>query len=202
MNSMNPGEVEMKWLTFSLLFAAALVVAPAQADNVVVTGSETLSGVIDGNVIVLDGGFASIFGATVEGNVIVHPGGGLDLTGGTIDGNVQVRGATVVAIGVATINGNVQISESGSGEGIGLFANTILGNVQLDNNDSFSIFVGFLLPSLGNTIFGNVEVTNNNVVVGPFVAFNDIDGNLICSGNSPATTLDNNVVNGNIQCDD
>ncbi|HEX5541854.1 MAG TPA: M14 family zinc carboxypeptidase [Micromonospora sp.] len=105
--------------------------------------------------------FACLAGASVNGPVAVRPGATLVAYGTTIVGPVTANGAAGVFFSNSTFEGPVRIS--GTSDSIAIINNKVVGPVELNNN------------STGNA---------------PFVAGNDVEGPLSCSGNTTPTNLE------------
>jgi hypothetical protein len=188
------------------------------AGNVTVTGDVT----VEPGAQFFAGFSSSIFGGptgiTVGGNILVGNGAlmilgcdpsefcldsGTTNVGETVDGNITATGDLGVIIHVSTIGGN--IVESGGGDqnctGPGWWSdyedNAIGGNLRVSGMN------GCWFGALRNTVGGSLSFTNNSWLINNAsnIVQNQIAGNLLCTGNSPAVqyggaTATPNVVGG------
>jgi len=150
-------------------------------------GATPLSGKITGGVVVNDGDFCFLVGATVSGGLRVNSGGILIACGSTISDGVVSDGAAGLIFGA---------------EEIGCDGDVINGGVRISNTGPAGVFPpGAPSIALENSaINGAVHLTGNQ---GPIaVAFNTIKGGLFCSNN--AFDLDDeghpSVISGAIRC--
>jgi hypothetical protein len=178
----------MKSLAIIALGLAIIFVAipAAHADNnTSCTG--LLQGVINGNVVVPDGATCLLDSTTVSGNVLVGKGASLSVGvfgSVTISGNLKADQCASVSITpvpgpyAVSIGGNVAIrSCTGmSGFDVGQGSLTIGGNFLCQFNSA---------PCFAQrgSIGGNANVSRNSGGTS-IVAGNQIDGNLLCSGNT------------------
>lgn len=197
-----------------------LVAVPTAAagDNNCPTG--TLTGPIDGNVVVLPGASCFISGATINGNVKALENSQLTIIDSTVRGNVEGDKADVVQIldtfapGASLIGGNFEAKE---GNFFARVCGTTLagGNIQVEkfrpdatNVNTYVLiggpsFCGFL--GGGNTLLkGNIKVEENMVAgFGELhVDQNSVAANLQVFRNTGPTTktVQNNTVGESIQC--
>ena len=136
----------------------------------------------------LQGGQATLVQSTVDGSVEVQGGdltiidsvlaGNVDVSGGG-------GGGTLFYMDPSTIQGNLTIDNLpiGSAPSQVCGAN-INGNLQVDGNAA-TVMVGQGGACSGNTVLGNVQIENNTAAM--TVIGNKISGNLQCSGNSSIT---------------
>ncbi|MEM6469427.1 MAG: hypothetical protein AAF802_07635 [Planctomycetota bacterium] len=192
----------MKSVVLVFALSVAIMTPSVNGQNVFVSDQQDITGTVNGNLIILDGGTATVLGATIKGNVIVRPGGILDSAFATVEGNVNARGALTIAVFGDVIEGNLNIRSSGSQDGIGFFSTTVFGNVNIRWNNAQIIAFSFPGLGTGNMILGNVSVVGNTAVNAITIADNEIGGNLICRRNSPLPEVSGNVVIGNTFCDD
>ncbi len=96
---------------------------------------------------------------------------------------MQVKNSGSVSVASNTIEGDVQVKNSGS---VSVAINTIEGNLQIEDN------TGFRVGSLLNTVAGDLQFNKNTSTGGFFLSIvgsNTVDGNLQCSGNTPAASI-------------
>jgi hypothetical protein len=168
----------------------------------------TLTGVINGNVVVVPNRECDLEGATVTGNVLVGTGaflfaGATPSTVTTISGNVIADGCAAVQIiptanATVSVEGNVTIrSCTGGSPGFGSGYAPVGGSVG-----SVTIGGNFIcqfnsLPcfALQGSIGGNANVSNNSgsALNASDIESNVIDGNLLCFGNAGGVTNNGHV---------
>lgn len=223
---------------------ASLMAGAVYAEDVIVTENETLSGTIDGNVIVLETGVATLIDVVVNGDVLSlggevslgqFLGGTVELIRGdvkieaggrlsarpfrnasiTIEGDVKADGAFSASLRNTVVYGDFKVNNSGNNGGgtfgfVGISSSVVGGDVKLEGNFPFTIEIGSSFSaSRGNTILGDVKVADNSTLFDFVIQYNDIDGDLKCSGNEanlsgggdPNPLVANNVVLGDIKCD-
>ncbi len=158
--------------------------------------TRTVSGAA-GTVVVTSGAACVAAGTKVAGSIIVQPGAALYLNGASVGGSVQAQGASEISICGGTLgslsvrgaSGYVLLGGDGDDPAAHCAANTIQGAAVLDGNRG-----GLELG--GNQITGSAQVTNTGGAgpdaedVTSEIEGNQIGGDLICSGNSPAPTDD------------
>jgi len=142
---------------------------------------------VAGNVVVGKGAVLAL-GCTPQSIGPVPPCGNTttkDVVGGSI---LADRPLTMYLDG-DTIGGNV--ISNGGGPGLhGTFLNFPVKDNTIGGNLVIQGWRGGWVGSIRNTVAGNVVFSNNKSVADPDsneVQTNDISGNLVCRGNSPAT---------------
>jgi arabinogalactan endo-1,4-beta-galactosidase len=158
--------------------AVVLVWVPsAAAGSVQCTG--TLTGPIQGNVVVPSGGSCVLLFAAVSGDVSAQAGSSLAINNVTIGGNLTCNGCSSIALLGSTTAGTVLISHATTG--INIDNARIEGDVAVTssrNSGSCCFNVS------RNTIGGNLSFNNNEGL--SQIVFNAIGGNLSCQNNVPA----------------
>jgi hypothetical protein len=176
-------------------------------------GCVTLTGSVNGGLVVPTNEAYCLLGAHVHGPTSVQPGGEITIGNSTLDGGLSSYGATSVWVCGSTVNGSTLIASGGGTVMVGAdgddgsaecAADTLHGGVAILWN-----LAGVELG--GDWITGPVTVVGNEgpafrgTDVGAEVEGNHIAGPLNCSSNSPASTNDGlqNTVTGpeNGQCE-
>ena len=86
------------------------------------------------NLLVNDGGVATLNGTVVTGNIVVEDGGKLTVKNGVlVEGNVQSFGAARITVRSSIIGGSLQIKNTPK---ITVKNNTIEGDLQLEENNT------------------------------------------------------------------
>ena len=214
----------------ALSLVASVMAGTGYADDLIVTGNQTVTGMIDGNVIVLETGNArlsnvvvngdviclggqvrcgTLLGGTVElitGDVLIEAGGRFS-TGPirnaniTIEGNVKADSALNIVVRLATVFGNVKITNSGN-NGASVFSGITIQGSNVGGNVKVEDNSALLLSVNLNTVLGDVKVDNNWTYLDSITVMNnDIGGNLRCVGNAGSPTISGNVVAGDIKVD-
>jgi len=171
-----------------VVFVAALVGCPALvcASNVNCTG--TLTGVINGNVIVPHGASCTLgnpyLGAKVSGNVTVLQNASLTIEArqypSTITGNVQATNCAFALLeGAVTVGGDVEIHQCKGESGFDGPGIKIGGNFKCHNNSAACD------ANLGE-ISGDLQIHNNTSSSPANVSLTEVHGNLQCQHNQPA----------------
>ncbi|GEM_PF-3433909 len=156
----------------------------------------TANGKVNGDITVKGGGYLYVNGGSVNGSVTVQSGGGLFVNAGSsINNNITATSPVAFSIcGAQKINGSIAVSGATSkvvvGDPTACAGNDINGAVTVTTSAA-----GYAIS--GNKINGGVTVTNNSGA-GTIAGNTKINGNLACSGNSPAPTNGGkaNSVNG------
>lgn len=146
----------------------------------------------NGDVIVSAGQTCNLTAGRINGNVTLN-GGTLGLSHATVSGNVTVTGGNFAIGPSTTIAGNVTIEDTpGPASESQICGTTVQGNLLFQNdNTAFEIGGGAGAGCAGNTILGNVQVNNNNAPA--TVVGNTIAGNLTCTGNTSISGSKNTV---------
>ncbi len=173
----------MKKLALTGIAALATLLAHAPAARADTNCTGALTGTISGNVIVPNDASCTLSSATVSGNVTVKTNATLAVNGpAAIQGNVAADHCRSVTLtGSVTVGGNVLIGYCSSTSGYTGPAVQVNGNLQCHDN------VAACVANRG-TVNGNVQIQNNVGGSASDVSLNVINGNLQCSGNSPAPT--------------
>ncbi len=168
--------------------------------------TNTLTGTINGGVVVPSGQRYCLVQAQVEGGATVTPGAGIVVQDSRVDGGVRAEGANYVRVCDSIVNGPIAAHDGtkflmiGDADDDGTPAcatNYVHGPVALLHNKA-GVEVG------GDTITGPLFVIGNEgpafegTDVGAEIESNHIYGPLVCSCNSPEPTNDGlpNVVAG------
>jgi hypothetical protein len=176
-----------QFATTMLAFGIMLAALPAARADTSCTGP--LQGVISGNVFVPDGATCQLDNATVTGNVLVGAGATLAvgvLGSVTISGDLQADHCASVGVisfttSLLSIGGNVAIRSctemSGYDVSSGSSGSVTIGGNFLCRANSAPCF------AQRGSIGGNTIVSDNSGGTS-IVAGNEIDGNLLCFGNT------------------
>jgi hypothetical protein len=176
----------------------------------------TFTGVAPGNLVVPEGEFCIIIGATVGGNVQVQPGAvGFHSHNSTIEGSVHSPGPIVFDVRVldSRVGHNVDIRRTQNGSAGAICASDIGGNVTLKDNAGYmNVGIGFPFDvcTSGNTIHGNVHVDNNTGVPAAFldalgvieINNNTVDQSVHVNGNTGLITVLANTIEHTLECND
>jgi hypothetical protein len=192
-----------------VVVGAVLVSAPsATAAGGQCTG--TMTGTINGNVLVPPGASCLLSAAHVIGSVTVGAGATLTGTGSTIDQNLSATDAANVLFLGGHIGGNVAITGlTGGGCASGLGANTITGNVTYANSAAGSSFFEIGGGTCGgtgfaNTIGGNVNISGNQGAVqlngDGATGGNNIGGSVVVAHNTGGGMINSNTIAHNLTC--
>ncbi len=168
--------------------------------------TSTLTGTINGGVVVPSGQRYCLVQATVEGGAKVMPGAGIVVQDSRVDGGVRAEGANYVRVCDSIVNGPVSAHDGTKFVMIGGAGDDgtpacgddyIRGPVALIHNQA-GVEVGG--DSITGPLFliGNQGTAFEGTDVGAEVEANHINGPLVCSCNSPEPTNDGlpNVVAG------
>ena len=159
-----------KALAAVILVAIVLSVAPAALadDNVCEGGSVT--GLVEGNVVVKGVG-CTILGAQITGNVLADEALYLVVTGSTVGGSVQAKKtAETVSVTYTKIGGDLQVEENA-----GLVV--VTGAETAGNLQAYKNLGGVFLTN--NTAGGNMQCVENDPVEMLF-GTNTAGGNMEC----------------------
>lgn len=193
------GTARRRFLAAAVVFMfAALGVGASDAPAARTACTGEIQGVtITGNLVAGPGCYLN-GGVIVNGNVVVREGGSLDTFDSTINGNVKSHGGTSVAIDFyTTVHGNVEIV--GSTEDAGVYRSTIVGNVLLKGTS------GYFAANESN-ISGNLKVSKNTgdgsfYVDGSF-RIDTVGGNVDISNNRGVILLTSNTITRTLNCHD
>ena len=168
--------------------------------------TSTLTGTINGGVVVPSGQRYCLVQADVEGGAIVPPGAGITVQDSRVDGGVRAEGANYVRVCDSIVNGPitahdgtkfVMIGGAGDDGTPACGSNYVHGPVALIHNQA-GVEVGG--DSITGPLFliGNEGPAFEGTDVGAEVEANHIFGPLVCSCNSPEPTNDGlpNVIAG------
>ena len=168
--------------------------------------TSTLTGTINGGVVVPSGQRYCLVQARVEGGATVSPGAGIVVQDSRVDGGVRAEGANYMRVCDSIVNGPVSAHNGTKYVMIGdadddgtppCGANYLHGPVALIHNQA-GVEVGG--DSITGPLFlvGNEGTAFEGTDVGAEIEANHIYGPLLCSCNSPEPTNDGlpNVVAG------
>lgn len=162
------------------------------------------TGATPGNLVVPEGSFCIILGATIGGNVLVESGAiGFHSHNSTIEGSVHSPGPIVFDVRILNtiVAHNVDIRQTRSGTAGAICRSQIGGNVTLKQNAGF-MNVGIGFPSdvctAGNTIAGNVHIDENTGVIQ--INNNTVEQSLHVNDNTGAITVIRNTVAHTLEC--
>ena len=144
--------------------------------------------------LALQGGTVSLEQSTVEGSVDMGGGDMTivdSILVGNVDVNGGGGGGTVFYMDPSTIQGNLTIGNLPAGSAVSQICGAnIHGNLQVNGNAT-AVMIGQGGACTGNTVLGNVQVQNNTAPI--TVIGNTVSGNLQCSGNASITGSGNTV---------
>ncbi len=173
---------------FMLAFVSALIalVASASVSRADTSCSSTLSGTIQGNVVVPSGASCTLSDVTVTGGIQVLQNASLTVDAtqqpATINGNVQATNCTFAVLqGGVTVGGSVIIQQCTQLSGFVGPGVKIGGNFQCQNNS------GACQADLGD-VHGSVLISNNSSITPSDVSLTSVGGVLQCQGNSGSPT--------------
>ena len=149
------------------------------------TCTSTLTGTIDGNVVVPDHASCTLSDATVMGNVHVLQNASLTVDATqqptTIGGNVHADHCEFALLeGGVTVTGNVRIGQCSQQSGFVGPGIKIGGNFECTNNP------GACKADLGD-VHGNLQIDGNSGASAD-ISLVSVGGNLRCQGNRPMPT--------------
>jgi hypothetical protein len=138
---------------------------------------------------------------TVTGNVTVGANSTFDAYAGNtltrIDGNLTVEGCTEARLGdpgtetQITIGGNVAIRQCAH---VAIHDTDISGNFSLTG----STFQSNIHRA---NISGNVRISDNAVAIATSFEGGTVGGNVEIADNTGRTSIDNNIISGNLRCE-
>ena len=174
------GSVHALIVAVPALVGGALAVQAADT-----TCSGTLTGAIDGSVVVPDGASCTLSDATVAGNVHVLQNASLTVDATqqptTIDGYVHADHCAFALLeGGVTVTGNVRIGQCVQQSGFVGPGIKIGGNFECTNN------LGACKADLGD-VHGNLRIDGNSGASAD-ISLVSVGGNLRCQGNRPMPT--------------
>jgi hypothetical protein len=174
----------MMRFVYALLAAVPVLLAGVSAVQAANTScTSTLTGTIDGNVVVPNGASCTLSDVTVTGNVQVLQNASLTVDAteqpATIAGNLQATNCAFALLqGGVVVNGSVQIVQCAQKSGFVGPGVKIGGNFQCINNG------GGCEADLGD-VHGSVQVQGGGA---SDISLVSIGGNLQCVGNTPPPT--------------
>ena len=173
---------------FTLALASALIafVASTSISCADTACSSTLSGTVNGNIVVPSGASCTLSNVTVTGGVQVLQNASLTVDAteqpATINGNVLATNCAFALLeGGVTVGGNVQIQGCSQQSGFVGPGVKIGGNFQCQNNP------GACEADLGE-VNGGVRISNNSSSTPSNVSLTSVGGTLQCQGNIAAPT--------------
>jgi len=166
----------------------------------------TITGAVNGRLIVPTGQWYCLKDAQVRGSVVVLPGAGVTVEGSTIDGGVSAYRAVNVRVCTSTVNGpttavagsgTVLMGDAGDDGATDCNGNTLHGPVTIICNHG-AVELGEDVITGPVTLIGNEGPAFSGSDVGAEVELNEVYGPLICKFNSPEPTNDGlkNTVSG------
>jgi hypothetical protein len=176
----------MRGFVHVLIVAATALVGGASAVWAAdTTCTSTLTGTIDGNVVVPDGASCTLSDATVAGNVHVRQNASLTVDAtqqpATIDGNLHADHCAFALLeGGVTVTGNVRIGQCAQQSGFVGPGIKIGGDFECTNNP------GACEADLGD-VHGNLQIDGNSGASAD-ISLVSVGGNLRCHGNTPMPT--------------
>jgi len=176
----------MRGFVHALIVAVPALVGAASAVRAAdTTCTSTLTGTIDGNVVVPDGASCTLSDATIAGNIHVLQNASLTVDATqqptTIDGNVQADHCAFALLeGGVTVTGNVRIGQCAQQSGFVGPGIKIRGNFECTKN------VGACEADLGD-VHGDLEIDGNSGASAD-ISLVSVGGNLRCQGNTPMPT--------------
>jgi hypothetical protein len=176
----------MRGFVHALIVAVPALVGGASAVRAAdTTCTSTLTGTIDGNVVVPDGASCTLSEATVAGNVQVLQNASLTVDATqqptTIDGNVHADHCVFALLeGGVTVTGNVRIGQCAQQSGFVGPGVKIGGNFECTNNP------GACKADLGD-VHGNLQIDGNSGASAD-ISLVSVGGNLRCQRNTPMPT--------------
>jgi hypothetical protein len=190
----------------SLGDAAHAQPASAQADAPTACAA-TITGAVNGGLVVAPGERFCLIGARVNGSVSVPSGSGLIVEGSTINGGLRsTEGASEIRVCASRVNGTTTI-QNGRGKvligaavddgGAACPGNTLHGGVTIGSNvAAIEIESDWITGPV--TLVGNEGAAFEGSDVGAEIELNRISGPLTCASNSPAPVDDGlpNTVTG------
>src|SRR6516225_3334571 len=172
----------MRPFTHALIVAIPALAAGVSAAHAADTScTSTLTGAIDGNVVVPDGASCTLSDATVAGNVQVLQNASLTVDATqqptTIEGDVHADHCAFALLeGGVTVTGNVRIGQCAQQSGFVGPGIKIGGNFECTNN------AGACEADLGD-VHGNLQIDRNSGASAD-ISLVSVGGNLRCQGNT------------------
>ncbi|WP_224766343.1 hypothetical protein [Nocardioides campestrisoli] len=144
-------------LAAATVTGAALVAAPAYADELRCAGSLGAT-TVDDDLVVASGTTCRLNGTRVEGNIEVKSGATLIASGVRVDGNIQGENFTRVVVKPrkgdrSRVDGNIQLEDGGKGR---IVRSVVDGDIQLEDNAG-----RFVVRR--NVVDGNLQCEDNSV---------------------------------------
>jgi hypothetical protein len=176
----------MRGFVYALIVAVPALLGGASGVRAAdTTCTSTLTGTIDGNVVVPDGASCTLFDATVAGDVHVLQNAGLTVDATqqptTIDGNFHADHCAFALLeGGVTVTGNVRIGQCVQQSGFVGPGIKIGGNFECTNNP------GACKADLGD-VHGNLRIDGNSGAPAD-ISLVSVGGNLRCQANTPMPT--------------
>jgi hypothetical protein len=190
----------------SLDHAAHAQPVTAQADAPAACAA-TITGAVDGGLVVAAGERYCLIGARINGSVSVPSGSGVVVEGTTINGGLRsTEGASEIRVCASRVNGTTTI-QNGRGKVLigaavddgstGCPGNTLHGGVTISSNVAAIEIEGDWITG-PVTLVGNEGAAFEGSDVGAEIELNRISGPLTCASNSPAPVDDGlpNAVTG------
>ncbi len=189
----------MKIFMLALATAVMALVANASVSRADTACTSTLSGSVNGNIVVPSGASCTLSNVTVTGGVQVLQNASLTVDAtqqpATINGNVQATNCTFAVLeGGVTVGGSVIIQHCAQESGFIGPGVKIGGNFQCQNNS------GACEADLGD-VHGAVLISNNSSSSPSDISLTSVGGVLQCQGNSASPThgFGPDFVNGSLQ---
>src|SRR6516162_547449 len=176
----------MRGLVHALIVTVPALVGGASGVRAAdTTCTSTLTGTIDGNVVVPDGASCTLSDATVAGDVQVLQNASLTVDAiqqpTTIDGNVHADHCVFALLeGGVTVTGNVRIAQCAQQSGFVGPGIKIGGDFECTNNP------GACEAELGD-VHGNLQIDRNSGASAD-ISLVSVGGNLRCQGNTQMPT--------------
>jgi hypothetical protein len=175
---------------------------PATTGGPQLMGSTACNGVytgtFNGNITVTAGQSCTLQNAYIVGNVL-ETGGNLILSGGFVRGSVQINNGGTFSVGPSTtVSGNIQVQHLPAGTSVNQICGaTVNGDVQIQNNAA-PVQVGSQSGCGGNSIGGSVSIQSNSASTS--IDNNLVIGNLTDQSNTGASQVFSNTVGQSLAC--
>jgi hypothetical protein len=156
------------------------------------------NGRFTGDLSISNGQSCTFTGGSIIGNVTQN-GGTLVLANTAVSGSVQITGGGNFAIGASAIGGTLEIGNLPAGPGLNsVCGSQVQGNLQPHNNAARVQIGASTAKCTGNSVRGDLQVNNNTA---PTTVFNNTVGNnLQCQNNSAITGGGNSAKQKQGQC--